>query len=148
MFGIDPSTIQGHHLANTILGKTPEEIYAKIPETSRILHCESVIHSDLTSKFLKAQAKIKDDLEKLKTNILKGSVKPETRQELGKRADDRETLIDLLIAPELVFDCTREDLIPFIVRQGFLKPSEKDVRCGSTYGKSAYLVLHKLDNIR
>ena len=78
MFGIDPSTIQGHHLANTILGETPEEICAKIPETFTILHCENVIRSDLTSKSLRPQAKVKDDLEKLKTNILKGSVKPET----------------------------------------------------------------------
>ena len=135
MFGIDASTIQGHGLANSILGKTPEEICAKIPEKFRILHIESVIRSDLTSKFLRFQVNVKIDLEKLPLNILKGCVKHETRQELGKRANEKPTLIDILLTPELSFHCTRADLIPSIVQQGFLKPvRENDIRCGSTYG--------------
>ena len=137
MFGIDPSSVQGHDLANSILGKTPEEICAKIPETFRILHIESVVRSDLAGKFMRRQATIQKELAKLPLNILKGSIKRETRLDLGKRANEPETLIDLLTAPELTFHCTREDLVPSIVRQGFLKPrEEKDIRCGATYGQS------------
>ena len=70
---------------------------------------------------------------KLPLNILKGNLKPETRMKIDKRANDQRTLIDVLVGPELTFHCTREDLVPSIVRQDFLKPLEKDVRCGNTY---------------
>ena len=137
MFGIDPSSVQGHDLANSILGKTPEEVCAKIPEIFRILHIESVVRSDLAGRFIRRQATIHEELEKLPLNILKGSVKRETRLEMGKRANEPQSLIDLLTAPELSFHCTREDLVPSIVRQGFLRPrEEKDIRCGATYGQS------------
>ena len=79
MFGIDLFTIQGHNLANSIFGKTPEEICAEIPESFRILHVESVMRSDLTSRFNKAQVRIKDDMEKFPLSILKGSAKLDTR---------------------------------------------------------------------
>ena len=148
MFGIDPSSIQGHGLANAILGKTPEEICAKIPETFRILHIESVIRSDLVSGFLRRQAVIRKDLEKLPLNILKGSVKREVRLGMGRRVNEPETLIEHLVTPDLTFHCTREDLIPSIVRQGFLKPEdEKDIRCGATYGQLHRAQHHLLQNI-
>lgn len=51
MFGIDPKSIQGHDLAKSIVGKTPEDVCAKIPEIFRILHIESVVRSDLAAKF-------------------------------------------------------------------------------------------------
>lgn len=135
-FGIDPKSIQGHDLANSIIGKTPEDVCAKIPEMFRILHIESVVRSDLAAKFFRRQAKIREDLGKLQLNILKGSVKRETRLEMGKRANEPQTLINHLVSPDLTFHCTREDLVPSIVRQGFLKPDENFVRCGSTYGQS------------
>lgn len=135
MFGIDTKSIQGHNLANSIIGKTPQEVCAKIPEMFRILHIESMVRSDLAAKFFRRQAKIRDDLEKLHLNILKGSVKRETRLEMGKRANEPQTLINHLVSPDLTFHCTREDLVSSIVRQGFLKPDEKNVRCGSTYGQ-------------
>ena len=136
MFGIDPKSMTGHDLANSILGKTPEAVCAKIPEIFRILHIESVVRSDLVAKFFSRQAKIRDDLGKLPLNILKGSVKRETRLKMGKRANEPQTLIDHLVSPDLTFHCTREDLVPSIIRQGFLQPDEKNVRCGSTYGLS------------
>ena len=133
MFGIDPKSIQGHDLANSIIGKAPEDVCAKIPEIFRILHIESVVRSDLAAKFFRRQARIRDDLEKLHFNILKGSVKREIR--LGKRANEPQKLINHLVNPDLTFHCTRIDLVPSIIRQGFLKPDEKNVRCGSTYGQ-------------
>jgi len=48
MFGIDTSSITGHDLANSVLGKTPEEICKKIPEIFRVLHIESVSAFGLT----------------------------------------------------------------------------------------------------
>lgn len=148
MFGIDPKSIQGHDLANSIIGKSPEDVCAKIPEIFRILHIESVIRSDLAARFFRRQARIRDDLGKLHLNILKGSVKRETRLEMGKRANEAQTLIDHLVSPDLTFHCTRENLVPSIVRQGFLKPEEKNVRCGSTYGQSPAALINDHLNIR
>lgn len=136
MFGIDPKTVRGHDLTNSIISKSPEDVCAKIPEYFRILHIESVIRSDLAARFFTRQAGIRNDLGKLHLNVLKGSVKRETRLEMGKRANEAQTLIDHLVSPDLTFHCTREDRVPSIVRQGFLKPDEKNVRCGSTYGQS------------
>ncbi len=65
MSGIDPKSIQGHDLANSIIGKTPDDVCAKIPEMFRILHIESVVRSDLAAKFFRRQGQIRDDLEKL-----------------------------------------------------------------------------------
>ncbi len=42
-FGLDLSSIGGHDLANSLLGKTPDQICAKVPEVFRILHIECVI---------------------------------------------------------------------------------------------------------
>lgn len=137
MWGIDPASVVGHDLANTVLSKTPEQVCAQIPEQFRILHIESVVRSDLLARFLRCQSKIRKDLEKLPLNMLRGSLKRDTRMKLGKRAKEQDTLIDHLITPDLTFHCTREDLIPSIVRQGFLMPElERDIRCGATYGKS------------
>lgn len=148
MFGIDPSSIHGHNLANSILGKTPEEICKKIPEIFRILHIESVIRSDLTREFQKAQDRIGKDLERLPITTLKGCVKSETRVKLGKRANEKKTLVDILTTPEMSFHCTREDLIPSIVRQGFLVPDgEGGVRCGSTYGEYRLVRKFWIDDI-
>ena len=137
MFGIDPSSVHGHDITNSLLGRSPEEVCKKITDSFRILHIENVVRSDLVGRFQRCQDRIRGDLEKVPLNVLKGSVKAETRRGLGKRANEKETLIDLLIKPEISFHCTREDLVPSIVRQGFLKPeAEKAVRCGSTYGQS------------
>ena len=136
MFGIDPASVQGHETANALLGKTPEELCKKIPETFRIFHIECVLRSDLSSRFQRTLANIKEHLERLPIEVLKESVKPETRRDLGKRANEEDILVDILIAPELSFHCTRNDFVSSIVRQGFLKPADvKDVRCGSIYGK-------------
>ena len=144
MFGIDPSSVQGHDLINSILGRTPEKISTHIPDTFRILHIESVIRRDLATRFLRRQAAVREELEELPLNILKGSMKRETRLELGKRANEIQTLIDHLVTPELTFHCTREDLVPSIVRQGFLKPArESDIRCGATYGQLSPILMLK-----
>ena len=55
-FGLNPSSIGGHDLANSLLGKTPGEICAKVPEIFRILRIECVIRSDLSRAFLAKQA--------------------------------------------------------------------------------------------
>ncbi len=78
MFGIDPKTIHGHDLDNSITAETPEAVCDKIPEILRILNIESVVRSDLVAKFLKGQAQLRDDLGKLPLDILKGSVKRES----------------------------------------------------------------------
>ncbi len=143
MWGVDPASIQGHELANTILGKTPEEVCAVIPDFFRILHIESVVRSDRVARFRARQSRIRKDLEKLPLNILRGSLKRETRMELGKRTNEQDTLVKNLVTPDLTFHCTREDLIPSIVRQGFLMPDlDKDIRCGATYGLLSAQLYH------
>lgn len=69
MWGIDPASIQGDELANTILGKTPEEVCIVIPEMFRILHIESLVRSDRVARFRARQSEIRKDLEKLPLNI-------------------------------------------------------------------------------
>ena len=137
MFGVDPKSITGHDLANSILGKTSEAVCANIPEIFRILHIESVVRSDLVAKFFSRQAKIRDGLGKLPLNILKGSVKRETRLKMGKRANEPQTLIDHLVSPDLTFHCTREDLVPSIVRQGFFSRTRR------TCAAEALMVCHQ-----
>ena len=135
MWGIDAATIKGHDFANTILGKTPKDVCAEIPDIFRILHVESVIRSDLAARFFGHQAEIRKFLDKMPLTELQGCLTHETRSKLGKRIKEKETLVELLVEPTLSFHCTREDSIPSIVRHGFIKPRETEVRCGSTYGR-------------
>ena len=54
---------------------------------------------------------------------------------MGNRANELQILNNHLVSPGLTFHCTREDLVSSIIRQGFLNPDEKNVRCGSIYGQ-------------
>jgi len=58
VWGIDPASIQGYGLANSIMDKTAEEVYAEITEQFRILYIESVVCSDLVAEFLRYQTEI------------------------------------------------------------------------------------------
>lgn len=79
----------------------------------------------------------------MKSAMTWGSVKRETRLEMVKRANESQTLINHLVSPDVTFHCTRGDLVPSIVRQGFIKPDEKNVRCGSTYSRSSTSLMIK-----
>ena len=136
IWGVDPATIEGHDLANKLLGKTPKDVCAEIPDLFRILHVESVIRSDLAARFLDRQAEIRTLLEKMPLTEIQGCLRHKTRSKLGKRKREKATLIELLVEPTLSFHCTREESIPSIVRHGFIKPrGTEEVRCGSTYGR-------------
>ena len=71
MFGINA-------LILSILGKTPEKFWEKIPAAFSLLQLESVIRSNLSSSFLRFQFRIKGGLEKLFLKFVKGasSAKP------------------------------------------------------------------------
>ncbi|MCJ1270345.1 hypothetical protein MMC22_010241 [Lobaria immixta] len=144
--GIDLSTLRGHHSVNFLLGRTPEQICAGIPECFRILHIESVVRGDLHNSFLREQCKIRKQLLNAPLPIIRRSAPTEVRDQLRDRAGEKESLVDHLVNPHLTFHGTRRDLVPSIVRHGFLLPGDPIpftnqktvVRCGSTYGRGIY----------
>lgn len=140
-FGLDLSSIGGHDLANSLLGKTPDQVCAKLPEIFRILHIECVIRSDLSRAFLQKQNQVRKKMTEYPLDRLRANVSVETRRELRKRGGGKERtfLVDYLVEPRLTFHGTRKDFVASIVRQGFLLPEKnEDVRCGSTYGRGLY----------
>jgi hypothetical protein len=42
--------------AHYILGKTPEQVCAKLPKQARVLHVESVLRNDLVGRFFNCRA--------------------------------------------------------------------------------------------
>ena len=138
--GLDPSSVVGHDFANTLLGKTPEQICAKVPKVFRILHIECVLRSDLSRAFLGKQDQLRKKLVDYPLERLRGTVPVEIRRELRKRGgrEEKESLADFLVEPRLTFHGTRKDHVASIVRQGFLIPDKSEVRCGSTYGRGIY----------
>lgn len=144
--GIDLSTIQGHESVTSLLGKTPEEICAGLPEYFRVLHIESVIRGDLYKDFLFQQREIREQLLEYPLSHLRKSAPIDLRHSLRNRADEKELTVDNLVTPHLTFHGTRRDLVSSIVRHGFLLPGDtipfsnekNQVRCGSTYGRGIY----------
>ncbi len=135
--GLNPSSIGGHDLANSHLGKTPDQICAMVPEIFRILHIECVIRSDLSRAFLAKQVQLRKKMMGHPFDRLRANVPVKTRRELRKRggAKEKDSLADYLVNPHLTFHGTREDYVASIIRQRFLLPEAEDVRCGSTYGR-------------
>lgn len=144
--GLDLSTIEGHVSVNSLLGKTPGQICAGIPEYFRILHMESVIRGDLYDGFLCQQQELRKQLLEVPLPTLRRSVPVEVRRHLRNRSSEKESLVDHLVNPHLTFHGTRRDLVPSIIRHGFLLPGDpiplskeaSVVRCGSTYGRGIY----------
>lgn len=143
---IDLSTIQGHGSVTSLLGKTPEEICAEVPEHFRILHIESVIRGDLYSDFLYQKGAIRKQLLQRPLSNLMESAPMHFRQSLRKDMESRVSLVDHLVTPQLTFHGTRRDYVPSIVQHGFLLPGdpvphsneEHQVRYGSTHGRGIY----------
>lgn len=144
--GINLSNIEGHVSVNSLLGKTPEKICAGIPEHFRILHIESVIRGDLYSNFLYQQHELRKQLLEAPLITLRRNAPVKVRHQLRNRAGEKKSLVDHLVNPHLTFHGTRRDLVPSIIRHGFLLPGDTIplinqttvVRCGSTYGRGIY----------
>lgn len=144
--GVDFSTIESHVSVNSLLGKSPEQICAGIPEYFRILHIENVISGDLHSSFLCQQRELRKQLLEAPLPTLRRSAPMKVRRQLQNRAGEKAMLVDHLVHPHLTFHGTRRDLVPSIIRHGFLLPGDTIpltkqatiVRCGSTYGRGIY----------
>lgn len=68
---IDLASVQGHDLANPILGKRSEEVCAEIPQQFQILHIESLVRR---ARFLRSQTNIRTDLRELPLNVFEGEL--------------------------------------------------------------------------
>jgi hypothetical protein len=140
--GVDLASIKdtAHH----ILGKTPEQICAKLPEKIRVLHVESVLRSDLVDRFFECRARMR---QRLRTRPKAELLRCIAHNSLAdKEKEDKEEMVEWLTTPRLTFHGTRRNFIHSIVRYGFAKPggkigdtgAELNVRCGSTYGRGIY----------
>ncbi|MCJ1227679.1 hypothetical protein MMC12_004335 [Toensbergia leucococca] len=147
-YGIDPATVEGHSLAEHALGKTPEEICEEIPPRYRILHIESIVRSDLYCRFAMRKIQIHERLMELPMPELRRSVHSTYRRDLAIRdsESERKALVDHLVTPRVTYHGTQRNLVPLIVRTGFLRPGDVNpadktkliTRCGSTYGRGIY----------
>ena len=144
--GLDLKSIREDVSIKSILGKTPEEICADLPEYFRILHIESVIRNDLTKRFFAWQESIRDQLQDLSIHDLKANALRSVRDSTRDDCNRKEDLIERLVTPHVTFHGTRRNFVPSIVRQGFLMPGatnhltgeRNQVRCGNTYGRGIY----------
>ena len=140
--GVDLTSIKD--TAHYILGKTPEEICAKLPDKVRVLHVESVLRSDLVDRFFTCRAEMRQRLRGRSRAELAACVPRNALTDQQK--DDKEALVEWLTTPRLTFHGTGRNYIHSIVRYGFAKPGarmgdterELAVRCGSTYGRGIY----------
>jgi hypothetical protein len=140
--GVDLASIKD--TAHYILGKTPEQICAKLPEKIRVLHVESVLRSDLVDRFFECRARMR---QRLRTRPKAELLRCIARNALtDKEKEDKEEMVKWLTTPRLTFHGTGRNFIHSIVRYGFAKPggkigdtgTELTVRCGSTYGRGIY----------
>ncbi|KAJ4489940.1 hypothetical protein J3R30DRAFT_3278078 [Lentinula aciculospora] len=129
--------------AQDFLGLTPTQICNDILPEYRVVHVESIIRKDLSQRFSDFQDQLRSKLMQRPLAELRKFVPPDQRH-VG--ASHREDFVEYIVKPKLTFHGTRPDLVPSIVRYGFLKPGSMHpqtgtplpVRCGSTYGRGIY----------
>ncbi|KAI1386343.1 ADP-ribosylation [Hypoxylon trugodes] len=123
------------------LQETPQQICSRIPPYYRILHIEEVVRADLAQKFHEKQKEMRKKLRSQPTDVLRKYVPPYLHQTKRK-----EVMVDYAVKPRLTFHGTSRQVVPSIVRYGFLKPGGKNpgtnethtIRCGATYGRGIY----------
>lgn len=138
--GVDLTSIKD--TAHYILGNTPEQICAKLPERVRVLHVESVLRSDLVQRFFSCRAEMRQCLRSRPQAELARSIPYDALNQMKSQ----EEMVDYLTKPRLTFHGTGRNIIHSIVRYGFTKPGGRigdtedklSVRCGSTYGRGIY----------
>jgi hypothetical protein len=138
--GVDLTTIKD--TAYYILGKTPEQICAKLPDNVRVIHVESVLRNDLVERFFSCRAEMRQRLRTRPGAELARSI---PRDPLSQMKGFEE-MVDYLTTPRPTFHGTGRNYIHSIVRYGFAKPGAHigdteeilSARCGSTYGRGIY----------
>jgi Poly(ADP-ribose) polymerase catalytic domain len=138
--GVDLTSIKD--TAHYILGKTPEQICAKLPKKVRVLHVESVLRNDLAARFFDCRAEMRQTLRGRSKAELARSIPHDALSQMK----GHEEMVDYLTTPRLTFHGTGRRVIHSIVRYGFTKPGARigdtdeklSVRCGSTYGLGIY----------
>ncbi|KAI1768792.1 ADP-ribosylation [Hypoxylon sp. FL1150] len=135
------SLLTSSDIAYHYLQQTPQEICARIPSCYRILHVEEILRNELARKFHNKQEKMRTELSMESHAALRASVPPYLQHTKRK-----EVIVEHLLEPHVTFHGTARQLVPSIVRYGFLQPGKAnpgtgkshDVRCGSTYGRGIY----------
>ncbi|KAF3940594.1 hypothetical protein ABW19_dt0209251 [Dactylella cylindrospora] len=149
--GIDPSSYNTSAAIKDLLGKSIPEVCEMIPPHYRILHVENVVKSTLYSDFYLVRQKIKERLLKLRASQLRHSVPIEHQRKSTAHGDlaerrEKEMLVDYLTTPKCTFHGTQRHAVASIVRNGFIRPGDKNpetgethgIRCGNTYGRGIY----------
>lgn len=135
------SATTSSEVAYHYLQETPQQICSRIPSNYRILHVEEVLRVDLARKFHDKQQDMRDQLSKQSYSSLHKCAPPNLQQ--TKRKD---VLVEYFVKPRVTFHGTTRQIVPSIVRYGFLKPGDSkpgtkekhDIRCGATYGRGIY----------
>jgi hypothetical protein len=138
--GADLATIKD--TAHYILGKTPEQICAKLPDHVRVINVESVLRNDLVERFFSCRAEMRQRLRTRPRAELARSIPHDALSQMK----GLEEMVDYLTTPRLTFHGTGRNFIYSIVRYGFAKPGAQigdteeklSIRCGSTYGRGIY----------
>ncbi|GLB45088.1 hypothetical protein LshimejAT787_1901660 [Lyophyllum shimeji] len=119
----DHAIVRGHMGQSRIEG-----IMSRLPPTTKLLHAELVLRTDLRQQFLQMQRKIQQVA---------------AHGTHDRRA--RDAAYDRFGKEEIVFHGTLRQNVGSIVRSGFVVPGGKtatgevvDVRCGSTWGQGIY----------
>ncbi|KAG6917220.1 hypothetical protein DXG01_003334 [Tephrocybe rancida] len=122
----DHAVVQKHMGSTTL-----ESIMSRLPSTTKLLHAEVVLRTDLRAKY---QARRRTIQQQATHNILDRRKKDTVWDELGKE--------------EIVFHGTPRHNVGSIVRSGFVVPGQKTadgervgVRCGSTWGMVGQILL-------
>ncbi|KAF4972750.1 hypothetical protein FSARC_758 [Fusarium sarcochroum] len=142
-YGLDVSTIQD--TAYSILGKTPQELVAEIPNEWRVIHMESVLRPDFVRRFWNYQQMLRADLESHRTS-LRDRMSPHSKLKGRVRAQlSRDGIIDDMISPRVTFHGTQLQYVASIVRHGFKMPGKlvdgniiASPRTGIVYDRGIY----------
>jgi hypothetical protein len=142
--GLDAASIPDTAVA--FLGITPVDIAAAIPPAWRVLHIESVLRPDLTSRFRAYQRRLEADLAALTTAELRRKLPPHSALAGRMLASlSRDDVLADLVRPRVTYHGTRLRNVGSIVRHGFALPGTlvggsvvASPRSGAVYAGGVY----------
>ncbi|KAJ3529848.1 hypothetical protein NM208_g9577 [Fusarium decemcellulare] len=142
-YGLDVSTVQD--TAFEILGKTPEQLIADIPDQWRVIHMESILRPDLVRRFWAYKHILRKNVESGETR-LRDRLPPHSQLEGRVRAQlNHDTVMDDMVTPRITYHGTPLRSVSSIVRYGFKLPGNivsgkvvSSPRTGVVYNRGIY----------
>ncbi|KAL9095094.1 MAG: hypothetical protein Q9165_002697 [Trypethelium subeluteriae] len=144
--GVDLNTVED--TAHDILGKTPQEICKDLEDDTglRIVHCETIMRSDLRKRFERKQGELRQTLSNCSIANLKDGCSARGVYLREFHRARKEELVEYLVKPCVTFHGTQGHIVRSIVKYGFLIPGGPNpftreavfVQSGNTYGRGIY----------